>query len=183
MFGKKKLRELFSKALREGWTAQQLAKSVSIGLYVALCPFPGAHTLLMLGLKWLLRLNLPILFITASINNPWTMVPAYSLDYAFGYWLVHHVFGLTPGWSISLERIFGSGSICVWSFFVGGNILGLLAAAISYPVFSVIFGRLIVAKGEMSVLVVPAHGEHAVVTLDTVVLPQTERPKQGTEVL
>jgi uncharacterized protein len=152
MFGKKRLQELFNKALHEGWTAPQLAKSVAIGLYIAFCPFPGAHMLLMLGLTWLLRLNFPTLFIVASINNPWTMIPMYSCDYACGYWLVHGVFGLNPALSISLHKIFGTGSICIWSFLAGGNFLGVLAAAISYPMFRIIFARVIATNNTRALL-------------------------------
>lgn len=168
MFGKKKLRELLSKAVHEGWTAPQLAKSVAVGLYIAMCPFPGAHTIMLLGLKWLLRLNLPILFIATSVNNPWTMIPLYSFDYAFGYWLVHQVIGWTPTWSISLHKIFGSGSICVWSFLIGGNVLGLLAAGIGYPLARMIFGRFIKAKRVEDILIVPAHCERDAVVINAV---------------
>lgn len=166
MFGKKKLRELLGKAVHEGWTATQLAKSVAVGLYVAMCPFPGAHTVLMLAFKWLFRLNLPVLFIAASVNNPWTMIPLYSFDYAFGYWLVHQVIGWTPAWNISLHKIFGTGSICVWSFLIGGNILGLLAAGIGYPLARVIFGRFIRARSVEDELILPAQCEREVVFID-----------------
>ncbi len=168
MFGEKKLRELFNKALREGWTPKQLALSVAVGLYVAFSPFPLFHTVLMIGLKFLLRLNLPILFIATSVNNPWTMVPLYTLDYAFGYWLVHHVLGWTPLLTISLEKIFGSGSVCVWSFLIGGNILGLLAAGISYPIFRVIFGRIVGTKQTADIGIVPAFREPVVVDINGV---------------
>ncbi len=175
MVGEKKLRELFNKALREGWTPKQLALSVAVGMYVAFSPFPLFHTVLMLGLKWLLRLNFPVLFIAASVNNPWTMVPLYSLDYGFGYWVVHHLFGLSPLWNLSLEKIFGSGSICVWSFFVGGNILGVVAAGISYPLFRALFGRILAAKHDETDLVVPAHREPEMVVIGTVVQNQDAR--------
>jgi uncharacterized protein (DUF2062 family) len=146
MFWKQRLSSIFHKALHDGWTAQQLAKTVAIGAYIAMSPFPGAHTIIMIVSMWLLRLNFPLLFITASINNPWTMVPLYSLDYFFGYWLIHHFFGYSPMWNISLQKVFGSGSICVWSFIIGGNVLGIIAAGISYPLFYFIFSRFLITN-------------------------------------
>lgn len=132
MFGEKKLKALLHKALHDGWSDQQLALSCAVGLYVAFSPFPGAHTVLMLLLKWLMRLNFPVLFLATSVNNPWTMIPLYSLDYVFGYWIVHHVCGFGALWSFSYERIFGSASICIWSFLIGGNVLGIMVGGVGY---------------------------------------------------
>ncbi|KKQ49729.1 MAG: hypothetical protein US69_C0002G0004 [candidate division TM6 bacterium GW2011_GWF2_38_10] len=141
MVTKKKLTTLLHKALHEGWSDKKLALSVAIGLFVAFSPFPGVHTILMFLFKWLFQLNLPILFLATSINNPWTMVPFYSLDYAVGYWVMHHVFGFGPLWNISFERIFVSGSICVWSFLVGGCLLSIFFAGIGYIIARILFRR------------------------------------------
>lgn len=157
MIGKKKLQTIFYKALHEGWTASKLAQSVAIGLYIAFSPFPCLHLFMMFGFKWLLGLNFPILFIVASINNPWTMVPMYSLDYAFGYWLVHQIIGWSPCFIMPLGKWFpffdqylktflGSGSVCLSSFFIGGNILGILAAGVSYPILKIIFTRIALTR-------------------------------------
>ncbi len=72
------------------------------------------------------------------------MIPFYSFDYAFGYWVVHSLIGWHPDWHISLAKLFGSGSICIWSFLVGGNIIGIVAALVSYPVVIRFFNRLAV---------------------------------------
>jgi len=70
------------------------------------------------------------------------MIPFYSGGYAFGYWLVHNLLGLNPTWVISLAKLFGSGTICLWSFLIGGNILGIAAALICYPIMRIIFKNL-----------------------------------------
>lgn len=70
------------------------------------------------------------------------MVPFYSGGYFFGYWFVHNICHIDPKWTISLAKVFGSGSICLWSFLLGGNILGLLSAFSSYPLFKYIFVRM-----------------------------------------
>ena len=145
-----KIKAILRKALLDGVTPRSLALSAAIGVYIAFSPFPGAHTVMMLAAKWLLRLHLPTLFIMTSINNPWTMIPFFSLDYAFGYWLVHGLFGWSPTWTISLAKVFGSGTICLWSFFIGGNILGIVAGLAAYPVMLFIFNRMhahVVARG------------------------------------
>lgn len=139
----KKLLVLANKLLKEGWTAPKLALSSAVGLYIAFSPFPFAHTIIMVAAKHFLKLNFPVLFITTSINNPWTMIPFFSFDYAFGYWLIHTVLELDPGWTISLSNIFGSGSICLWSFLLGGNLLGIIAGVLGYPCMLYIFKKLV----------------------------------------
>jgi uncharacterized protein (DUF2062 family) len=134
-----KIKEILRKALLGGITPKNLARSAGIGVYIAFSPFPGAHTIMMLALKWLLGLHFPTLFVFTSINNPWTLIPFFSLDYAFGYWLVHKVIGWEPTWSISLAKIFGSGSVCLWSFFIGGNILGIISGLLAYPIMLFVF--------------------------------------------
>ncbi|MBM3886750.1 DUF2062 domain-containing protein [Candidatus Dependentiae bacterium] len=137
-----KIKEVLRKALLDGITPESLARSAGIGVYVAFSPFPGGHTIMMLLAKWLLKLHFPTLFIFTSINNPWTMIPFFSLDYAFGYWLIHKVIGWEPAWTISLAKIFGSGSVCIWSFFIGGNILGIIGGIVTYPLMLFVFERM-----------------------------------------
>lgn len=141
MISTKKIKEIFHKALHEGWTANRLAASVGLGIYVAFCPFFGAHTLMVVAFAWLFRLNLPILLIAAAVNNPWTMIPIYTAGYVFGYWVIHQIFHLQSVWTFSLARIFGSGELCVWSFLIGGNILGIFFGLISFIIFYFIFKR------------------------------------------
>jgi len=142
MITKEKIKKLLKKSLSSNASPGKLTFSACMGIYIAFSPFPGAHTLMMLASSWLFKLNFPILFITTSFNNPWTMLPFFSVDYFFGYWLVHNVCGWNPNWVISLEKIFGSGSICLWSFFIGGNVLGIVAALISYPFAKIFFTKL-----------------------------------------
>lgn len=139
----KKLLFLAQKLLNEGWTAPKLAQSAAFGFYIAFSPFPGGHTIMMIIFKHFLKLNFPILFITTSINNPWTMIPFFSFDYAFGYWLIHGVLGLDLEWTISLTKIFGSGSICLWSFLLGGNLLGIIAGVVGYPIMLYTFEKIL----------------------------------------
>ncbi len=143
---KKKIKTIFHKALHSGSSPHTLALSCAMGSYIAFSPFPGAHTIMMFIAQWLLTLNFPLLFVVTSINNPWTMLPFFSFDYAFGYWLVHKIGGFAPTWHIPLEKIFGSGSICIVSFLVGGNILGISSALLSYPIMLMIFKKLLVKQ-------------------------------------
>lgn len=137
-----KLKNIFIKAFVDGCTPSKLTHSLCLGFYIAFSPFPGLHTVMMVVFTYLFDLHFPTLFIATSINNPWTMAPFFTTDYFFGYWLIHSFFELHPTWVVTLPKVFGSGTICLWSFLVGGNTLGLLAAVIMYPVAMVIFKKL-----------------------------------------
>lgn len=162
-----KIKTILRKALLDGITPKNLALSASVGVYIAFSPFPGAHTLMMVAATWMLGLHFPTLFILTSINNPWTMIPFFSLDYAFGHWLVNKVIGWEPSLTISLAKLlsigqwlmhkmcgweltatdpqatfFGNGIICLWSFLIGGNILGIIGGLLAYPIMLSIFERM-----------------------------------------
>jgi uncharacterized protein len=142
MLSKQKIIDIFKKALTSGITPQKLTYSFCIGIYIAFSPYPGLHTLLMFIFSFLFGLHFPTVFLATSFNNPWTIVPFYSCDYAFGHWLLHSALKIHPTWSITLSKLFGSGTICVWSFLVGGNILGVLAAIAAYPLARLLFNRI-----------------------------------------
>ena len=136
------VKKKFKKVLLSGESSNKLASSFCIGLYIAFSPFPGAHTIMMIISKYIFKLNFPVLFFATSINNPWTMIPFFSCDYVFGYWFVHSVLSCNPSWYISLVPLFGRGRVCVWSFLIGGNILGILVAVLLWPCMKIIFNHL-----------------------------------------
>ena len=138
----KKIKGIIYKAACSNNAPSKLALSFAIGLYISFSPVPGGHTIVMLAAKWLFKLNLPVLLLGSTLNNPWTIVPFFAADYVFGYWFLHSVIGWNPTWIISLAKVFGSGSVCFWSFFIGGNILGILAAIISYPIMLGLFRKI-----------------------------------------
>jgi uncharacterized protein len=144
MISSKKVKAILKKAIMSNHSPSKLALSFAIGIFISFSPYVGGHTLMTVASLWLFRLNLPILLLGSTLNNPWTMVPFFFVDYGFGHWFVHSLCGWEPTWVISLERFFGTGKICFWSFFVGGNILGVFSAFISYPLMKELFARLLV---------------------------------------
>lgn len=150
MIAFKRIRQQFIALLStKHLSVRKIALSWAIGSYIAFSPFPGGHTIMMFGAHYLFKLHFPLLFIATSINNPWTMIPCYFGGYWVGHWIVHGLLGYGPLWEISLSPFLGSGNICLWSFFIGGNVLGIAAGLISYPIMLSI-ARLIRAKEDRS---------------------------------
>ena len=141
MFLWKKIKDIFNRELNNGGSPEKLALSVAIGLFIAWSPFIGGHMIMILISRWFFNLNFPVLFISASLNNPWTMVFFYTFGYFFGYWFTHSFLGWNPSWSISLVKIFGVGKLCLWSYLIGGTLLGVLCALVFYPLMYLLFKK------------------------------------------
>lgn len=135
-------------------TPKKLAYASSVGIFIAFSPFLGIHWLLTIIFAWALRLNVAVVYaVTHIVNNPFTMIPLYMADYAVGKFIVERIFALNlyvynPAWmhwlNLKLSRL-GIPNLSLWTFIIGGNILGLLAAVAAYPFFLLFYRRL---KGE-----------------------------------
>lgn len=129
-----------------------LALSFCVGFYIAFSPFPGFHTWMVFASAWFFSLNLGVIFaVSCAINNPWTMMPVYVIDYLFGELLLGRILHLNVGsWNPSwmgtlntwLASYIGQSNISLWSFLIGGNILGIGGAVILYPIVKRLFVRL-----------------------------------------
>ena len=130
----------------------QLALAFCIGNYIAFSPFIGFHGLMALVISWLSGLNFPIMFAAAyGINNLLTAVPIYASDYILGYWITHTLFHLnldflTPWWLEQFQHFchtkIGMPFPCIWSFLIGGNVLGILTSIGLYPIMKHCFKKL-----------------------------------------
>ena len=145
------LRSLKSASLYEG-SVPQLALAGSWALYIAFCPFLGLHTIMAIGIGWILRLNIPLILTTSYlVNNPWTMIPINLAGYFSGYWILHVLFKLpmkelNPAWMSYFNNLFhtylGFSDISFWGLMLGGNILGIILAFACYPVFYLFFSNI-----------------------------------------
>ena len=130
----------------------RLALAFCMGNFIAFSPFLGLHTVMVFACSWVFSLNLAVMFAASlAINNIWTLVPIYMTDYAFGYWLVHKVtylgaFVSNPSWMSFINTFFehklGLAEPCIWSFLIGGNILGIMTSLLLYPIMKRLFARL-----------------------------------------
>jgi uncharacterized protein (DUF2062 family) len=146
---KKTIKSFLQSLVTKERSAHKLALAFSVGVYIAFSPFPGFHTALVFALSWLLQLNIPVVWtVSVLINNPWTMIPVYAAGHIAGQWLClfmcgHDLLLYNPAWM----NWFNSWVCCytnlcgisLWSFLIGGNILGIGFGLISYPIMLYIF--------------------------------------------
>ena len=78
MAGSRRLRILLRRALHTADSPERTAAAFSLGLFLGFSPLIGLHTLLGLGLAFLLRLNRLAVLLGTFVLNPWTVVPIYG---------------------------------------------------------------------------------------------------------
>lgn len=141
----------FKRLALEARDPKKLAASVCVGVYMAFCPLFGLHIITALLLTWLFSLNAVIIFaVSTAIHNPWTVLPIYATDYFCGDYILSHWFGVNtlacnPCWmgycNSFLAAHTGLPELSLWSFLLGGNILGIGLGLMVYPVMKRFFTR------------------------------------------
>src|SRR3990167_4053598 len=125
--------------------------SVCAGVFIALSQFMGLHTVMIFLFVWAFRLNLPITFAVAYLNNPWTLGPLLVSEYVIGKKIVMWL-GLTgrfqnPAWIASFNKLLsvylGFPEICFWTFIIGASVVTLVMSIILYPVVKYLFTMMI----------------------------------------
>ncbi|KKP29747.1 MAG: hypothetical protein UR12_C0003G0021 [candidate division TM6 bacterium GW2011_GWF2_30_66] len=139
----KSFKSFFEKLVLKEKSPKILALSFCAGIYIAFCPFVGFHTVMVFAFSWFFSLNFAVtLASSVFVNNPWTMVPIYSMDYVFGD-LFFKLFGINPlsfnpSWMDAFNSLAfkytGVSGISFWSFMIGGNLLGIIISVILYPI-------------------------------------------------
>jgi uncharacterized protein len=129
---------------------QEIARGMAVGMVVGFSPLYGFQMIIAATLATLLKGSRAVAIIPVWITNPLTALPIYSFTYGIGRWMiggpgVHQVY---DGLSQVMRRMdhhdlweliarFGEllklGGEVLWPMTVGGLVVGLLCAAVSYP--------------------------------------------------
>ncbi|MFC1845593.1 DUF2062 domain-containing protein [Candidatus Dependentiae bacterium] len=142
---------IFKKLVLKERSSKKLSLSFCVGLYISFSPFIFCHTIMVVAFAWLFSLNGAAVFAGAFVNNPWTMVPCYSVGYFFGEFVLRTIcrldtLALNPSWMAlvnePITRVTGMQGISFWSFLLGGNLLGVMLGVMLYPALKRLFGRL-----------------------------------------
>jgi len=132
---------------------QKLALATSIALYVAISPFLGLHTMMLVVAGWLFKLNIPVLILVSyTVNNPWTMVPLMVGGYWVGYKILHTWLGLSVAAlnppimqtvNLYIHKYVGLSDVSFWAWMLGGNLVGVVVAVVTYPFWYRLFKGLV----------------------------------------
>ncbi len=179
------IKEQGAHLLRLEKDTSKLAFGCSVGIYIAFSPFVGFHTIMTFLFSWLFGLNIAILLTVSMLtNNPWTMIPIYGS----GYWLGDLIFSLigfnhhayNPQWVITgnewLRHYISCEGFSFWAFMLGGNLLGLLLALISYPILAWLIAT--VNSKQDRVMRTVLHSKEAMSSLKAKAAPMIRRVTQ-----
>lgn len=132
-------------------TPKKLARASCAGIFIAFSPLIGIHWLLTILFAWIFKLNVGVIYAAAHVvNNPLTMVPVYLAGYAVGNFIMDF-FGIdmlayNPLWMNWLNlkiSCLGIPNISLWTFLIGGHVLGIFSSLIAYPFLLHFFRRII----------------------------------------
>ncbi len=128
------LQSLIKRVFQQHESPQRMALAFAIGVFIAFSPTYGLHTILVLFCTWAFGLNFLALMVGASLNNPWTLVPILIATYWVGAHLLSRSDSPAFDWQdLSFGAIYEQVMPYALPFFLGGLVLSLLGAALTYP--------------------------------------------------
>lgn len=135
MFSVAALRSKLTYALELHESPHRTALAFAVGVFIAFSPTYGLHTVSVIFLAWLFRLNFFAVLAGALINNPWTIVPILGVTFWTGFAVLGMPQSPSFTWNdLSLEALYETVLPYALPFFLGGFLLSLVGAFLSYPV-------------------------------------------------
>jgi uncharacterized protein (DUF2062 family) len=125
----KKYRSTVMDFLKKGLSPAEIASAVALGNFVGILPFLGLHTVMAVGMAYLLRLNILIVFLGTQISNPFTFPFILYISAQAGNLLLNHSF-----LSIEFTRDLQVWKSYIMPTLIGSIILGLAVSAVSYVI-------------------------------------------------
>ncbi|MFI5303954.1 MAG: DUF2062 domain-containing protein [Nitrospiria bacterium] len=129
-----KIKDKFREVLHLNDSPRKIALAFAIGVFIAFSPILGFHTIMVLLVAWLFRLNPVALFAGAFVNNPWTFTPLYGFCLWFGVYLYGGTSAFPQvSWEhLSFLRFIENLKPFIGPFFLGTTIIGIVFSILSY---------------------------------------------------
>lgn len=117
-------------------TPERLALAFAIGVFVAFTPIVGLHTISVIFLAWVFRLNKIVSVIGSNISNPYTLIPLYAASIWCGSVLLGQKMGLDLDWgNLSLNTFLIQVKPLLIPLVIGSIVLGIISSVGSYFIF------------------------------------------------
>lgn len=140
--GTRSFRALLRQVLHLQESPQRTALAFALGVFIAFSPAYGLHTAMVVLCTWLFGLNFLALFTGALINNPWTIIPILGATYWTGALLMGRTDVPNFDWQdLSFTGIYQQVLPYAVPFILGGLVLSVLGALLSYPAAYLLFHK------------------------------------------
>lgn len=137
-----RIQQFFLRILSIEPNREKRARSIAVGMAIALSPLLGIQTPALFAAAFLFRLNAGVVFaVVYAVNNPWTMVPIIIINYFLGEFLIGCLLGIDlrpydPAWSVwvteKIAHYTGMKQLCFWYYCIGGTIIALISGILTY---------------------------------------------------
>ncbi len=122
--------------LRKGLLPSEIAFAIALGNFVGILPFLGLHTVMAIGLAYLLRLNIVIVFLGTQISNPFSFPFILFVSAQLGNLLLRgSLMDLQFTSDLSVLKTY------VMPTMIGSIVLGLTVSTLSYVLTLVVARR------------------------------------------
>lgn len=126
----RKLKTKIRAFLAKGLSPTEIAFGVSLGNFVGILPFLGLHTVIALGLAYLMRLNMGVVFLGTQISNPLSFPFILFVSAQIGSLVLNGAF---------LDLNFSGDAITIIKQYIyptllGSIFLGLAVGIVTYPI-------------------------------------------------
>lgn len=140
--GARSFRALLRQVLHLQESPHRTALAFALGVFIAFSPVYGLHTAMVVLCTWLFGLNFLALFTGALINNPWTIIPILGATYWTGALLLGRADVPNFDWQdLSFSGIYEQVLPYAAPFMLGGLVLSVLGALLSYPAAYLFFHK------------------------------------------
>lgn len=135
-------RALLRQVLHLQESPQRTALAFALGVFIAFSPAYGLHTAMVVLCTWLFGLNFLALLTGALVNNPWTVIPILGATYWTGAFLLGRTDQPSFDWQdMSFSGIYQQVLPYAAPFVLGGLVLSVLGALVSYPAACLFFKK------------------------------------------
>ncbi len=135
-------RALLRQVLHLQESPQRTALAFALGVFIAFSPAYGLHTAMVVLCTWLFGLNFLALLAGALVNNPWTVIPILGATYWTGALLLGRTDQPSFDWQdMSFRGIYQQVLPYAAPFVLGGLVLSVLGALLSYPAAYLFFQK------------------------------------------
>lgn len=148
--GTRSFRALLRQVLHLQESPQRTALAFALGVFIAFSPAYGLHTVMVALCTWLFGLNFLALLAGALVNNPWTIIPILGATYWTGALLLGRTDTPSFDWhDLSFSGIYHQAIPYAGPFVLGGLVLSVLGALVSYPLAYFFFVKYRQKSGEL----------------------------------
>jgi len=135
---KQRFRNFIKKAKRLQGNPNFIAKGIAIGVFVGITPTIPFHTAIAIVLAFILKASKPAAVIGVWAGNPVTIPFTYMGSYKIGKLLIGNAMTLNNNY-VTIQDLFHMGIKTTVAMILGGMILGIAPAIVSYFITRNIF--------------------------------------------